>query len=268
LTLKEFDPMPLRKAGLALAVLMASIAASPPPARADAAAADRIQALIPDLDAYATRGMKVFDVPGLAIGIVVDDRLVYAKGFGVRSKGGAQPVDPRTIFQIGSTTKAFLATSLAILVDRGQLAWDDRVVGRYPAFQMNDPSVTREFRIDDLLAQRSGLPPLVNDMLAMSGFDEAALLGSLRYVEPVSRFRSTFSYTNVTHLLASRIVAQTAKVTDWSTVLQNELLDPLGMKDTTTTAEAIQASPTMRTAIAGRRPGRPKPRSRRSFHTI
>jgi CubicO group peptidase (beta-lactamase class C family) len=72
--------------------------------------------------------MKAFDVAGLAIGIVVGDKLVYAKGFAVRSETSSVPVDTRTIFQIGSTTKAFLATTLAIMVDRGKLRWDDRVV--------------------------------------------------------------------------------------------------------------------------------------------
>ncbi|HME23909.1 MAG TPA: serine hydrolase [Acetobacteraceae bacterium] len=240
--------MPLRRAVLAALPLAMAGVTLPKPARAaepsttDAAMADRIQALIPDLDAYATRGMKAFDVPGLAIGIVAGDKLVYAKGFGVRSKGGGQPVDTRTVFQIGSATKAFLATSLAIMVDRGRLNWDDRVVDLYPALQLKDPWVTREFRVFDLLAQRSGLPPLVNDMLAMVGFDEAALIGSLRHAEPVSSFRTTFAYTNITHLLASRIVAQAAGVPDWNVVLQKELLDPLGMKDSTYTAEAIEGA--------------------------
>jgi len=240
--------VPLRRAVLAALPLAMAGVTLPKPARAaepsttDAAMADRIQALIPDLDAYATRGMKAFDVPGLAIGIVAGDKFVYAKGFGVRSKGGGQPVDTRTVFQIGSATKAFLATSLAIMVDRGRLNWDDRVVDLYPALQLKDPWVTREFRVFDLLAQRSGLPPLVNDMLAMVGFDEAALIGSLRHAEPVSSFRTTFAYTNITHLLASRIVAQAAGVPDWNVVLQKELLDPLGMKDSTYTAEAIEGA--------------------------
>src|SRR5882724_8059246 len=68
----------------------------------------RVQALIPDLEAYIASGMKAFDSPGLAIGIVADDRLVYGKGFGVRGKAGGAPVDTGTVFQIGSTTKAFL----------------------------------------------------------------------------------------------------------------------------------------------------------------
>ena len=202
----------------------------------------RIEAMIPKLEAYSTSGMEVFDVPGLAIGIVVGDKLVYAKGFGVRSKSGGQPVDTRTIFQIGSNTKAFLATSIAIMVDRGKLKWDDRVVDLYPDFQMKDPWVTREFRVFDLLAQRSGLPSLVNDMLAMLGFDETALIRSLRHVDPISSFRTTFAYTNITHLLASRIVADAAGASGWNDVLQRDLLDPLGMKDSTWTVEAIEGA--------------------------
>ena len=155
----------------------------------------RVKALIPDLEAYIQSGMKAFDTPGLAIGIVTGDRLVYAKGFGVRSKAAGAPVDSRTVFQIGSATKTFLATTIAIAVDRGKLHWDDRVVDLDPEFQLKDPWVTREFRVFDLLAQRSGLPPYANDMVGILGADEAAMIRSLRHVEPVSSFRSTFAYT-------------------------------------------------------------------------
>ena len=210
--------------------------------KSDTATEDRVQALIPDMEAYIARGMQGFDVPGLALGIVAGDKLIYAKGFGVRSKSGGLPVDTRTIFQIGSNAKAFLAATEAIMVDRGRLRWDDRVVDLDPEFQMKDPWVTREFRVFDLLAQRSGLPPLVNDMLAMTDFDEAALIRSLRDVEPVSSFRTTFAYTNITHLLASRIVAKAANAADWNTVLRQDLLDPLNMKNSSYTAEAIEAA--------------------------
>jgi len=81
----------------------------------------RIQELIPSLEGYIATGMKAFDVPGLAIGIVAGDKLVYAKGFGGRRKGGGELVDARTVFQIGSTTKAFLAASMAITIDHGKV---------------------------------------------------------------------------------------------------------------------------------------------------
>ena len=209
----------------------------------DQALEARIQGLIPDLERYVTSGMKAFDVPGLAIGIVANDKLVYGKGFGVRSKeGGGGAIDTRTVFQIGSTTKGFLATTLAMMVDRGRLKWDERVIDLYPDFQFKDPWVTREFRVFDLIAQRSGLPPYANDMLGMIGVGETEMIHSLRYVEPVSSFRSTFAYTNITHLLAGRIVAKAAGASDWNTFLRQELLEPLGMKDSSCTAAAIAAA--------------------------
>jgi len=212
--------------------------ATPPP---DMAA--RIASFIPDMEAEIARGMKLFDMPGLAIGIVCQDELVYARGFGVRSRKTNTPVGTGTVFQIGSTTKAFLAATLALMVERGHLQWDDRVTDRDTDFEMADPWVTREFRVFDLLAQRSGLPPYANDALCSFGLDESALIRSLRYVEPVSSFRSTFAYTNVTHLLAGRIVAKAAGEADWNAVLQKELLTPLGMTQSSVTAAAIAAAP-------------------------
>jgi CubicO group peptidase (beta-lactamase class C family) len=225
-----------------LSLVAAVSTTSAQPSISGAALDVRIQALISALETYTGAGMKAFDMPGLALGIVSGDRLVYAKGFGVRSKGGAAPVDPRTVFQIGSTTKAFLAATMAITVDRAKFRWDDRVIDLYPTFQLKDAWVTREFRVYDLIAQRSGLPPYVNDLLPFLGYDEPAAIRSLRDVEPVSSFRSTFAYTNITHLLAGRIVANLAGAPDWNAVARRELLEPLGMVETTFTAEAIQAA--------------------------
>lgn len=210
-------------------------------AAADEAMEARIAAAIPALEATIERGMDAFGSPGLAIGIVTGDRLVYAKGFGVRREGGA-PVDTATVFQIGSATKPFLATTMAIAVDRGKLAFDDRVVDLHPDFQLKDPWVTRELRMFDLVAQRSGLPPYVNDMVGLLGGSEAAMIHSLRYVEPTSSFRSTFAYTNITHILASRIVADRLGVADWNDVVSAEIFGPLGMADSSVTAEAIEAA--------------------------
>jgi CubicO group peptidase (beta-lactamase class C family) len=210
--------------------------------RAASPMAARVNALIPELEAYIQNGMKAFDVPGLAIGIVTGDRLVYAKGFGLRSKSGGAAVDPKTVFQIGSAAKGFLATTMAIAVDRGKFHWNDRVVDLDPDFQLKDPWVTREFRMFDLLAQRSSLPPYANDMVGILGGDAAAMMRSLRHVEPVSSFRSTFAYTNITHLWAGKIVAKAEGLPDWNAVLARDLFGPLGMTDSSTTAAAIEAA--------------------------
>jgi CubicO group peptidase (beta-lactamase class C family) len=237
--------------GLPKLLLIAALAAAafPSALRAEPqtlptqAVEQRIQALIPEFETYIRRWMKDFDLPGLAVGVVAGDKLVYAKGFGVRSRKGGEPVDSKTIFQIGSTTKAFLATAIGIMVDRGKLNWDDRIVDLHPDFQLMDPWVTREFRVFDLLAQRSGLPPYANDGWAILGFGEDALIRSLRYVEPVTSFRTTFAYTNLTHLLAGQVVAKAAGLPDGDAVIRKELLEPLGMKDTSSTLEAMKASP-------------------------
>ena len=213
------------------------------PTKPNQALEARIQAVIPDVERYISSGMKALDVPGLGIGIIANDKLVYGKGFGVRSKSGSATVDTQTVFQIGSATKGFLATTLAMMVDRASFKWDDRVVDLYPDFQLKDPWVTREFRVFDLIAQRSGLPPYGNDMLGIFGIGETDLIRSLRHVQPVSSFRSKFAYTNITHLLAGRIVAKSAGAADWNALLRKELLEPLGMKNSSYTAEAITAAP-------------------------
>jgi CubicO group peptidase (beta-lactamase class C family) len=239
--MSPFLPVLAAIAGAGFSQLQSAEAAESPPSALSMEA--RITALIPSLEAYIATGMKAFDVPGLAVGIVAGDRLVYAKGFGVRSKTGGLPVGTRTVFQIGSTTKGFLSATMAIMADRGKFRWDDRVVDLYPDFRLKDAWVTREFRVFDLIAQRSGLPPYANDMLPILGYDEKALIRSLRDVEPVSSFRSTFAYTNITHLLAARIVANVAGAADWNAVVRKELFDPLGMAETTQTAEAIETAP-------------------------
>jgi CubicO group peptidase (beta-lactamase class C family) len=184
-------------ASLWLVAASAQAETAPPAPAASADIEARIQALAPDLERLVTSGMQGFDVPGAVVGIVAGGRLVYAKGFGVRRKGGKEPVGTKTVFQIGSTTKAFAATVLAIAVDRGKLKWEDRVVDLDPSFSLKDPYVTREFRVFDLLAQRSGLPPYANDGLSGLGFDATWLMHSLRFVEPQASFRTTFAYTNI-----------------------------------------------------------------------
>ena len=104
-----------------------------------------------DLDSYVANSMKMFGVPGMAVAIVKDGKIVVAKGYGVRKVGDATPVDERTMFGIGSNTKAFTTAALAGLVDEGKISWDDPVYQRLPGFVMYDPYVSHEMTIRDLL---------------------------------------------------------------------------------------------------------------------
>lgn len=242
----SFGPRLARRALYKPAVLLAAAAIGDGTAARAAGAGnadDEVRRLAPALERYVTSGMVAFDVPGTAVGVVSRDRLLYAKGFGRRRKGANEPVGNKTSFQIGSTTKAFAAAALALAVDRRKLAWNDRVVALDPTFALEDPWVSREFRVFDLLAQRSGLPPYANDTLVMFGFDPEQLMHSLRLVAPVTSFRSAFTYTNITHLFAGKILAKAFGARDWPSLAKNEILTPLGMHDTNFTAAAIEQAP-------------------------
>src|SRR5690349_21371858 len=109
------------------------------------------------LEEYAEKARQDWNVPGMAIEVVKDDKIVLAKGLGVNKLGEASPVDEITIFAIGSSSKAFTAAALAMLVDEGKVKWDDPVTKYLPDFEMYDPYATRELTIRDLLSHRSGL---------------------------------------------------------------------------------------------------------------
>src|SRR5699024_2252208 len=126
-------------------------------------------------------------------------------------------------FEIGSTTKAFLGVTLAMCVEDGLLNWKDKVVDHYPGFQLADGHVTHEFQIDDLLAQRSGLPASTLTNLMVYGYDRKDIIHAMRYIEPVTSFRSAFAYQNAFHLVADELVAQVNGVASWDAFLKDRL---------------------------------------------
>src|SRR5687767_4604631 len=104
------------------------------------------------LDEYVNKAIKDWEVPGVAIAIVKDDKIVLAKGYGLGKLGEPNPVDERTLFAIGSSSKAFTAAAVAMLVDEGKLKWNDPAAKYLPGFEMYDPYVTRELTVRDLLS--------------------------------------------------------------------------------------------------------------------
>lgn len=217
--------------------IMAGTANAGPATRAE------VEALLPAFEAYARSTIDQWQTPGVAIGIVAGDELVYAKGFGVRRLGGQDPVDADTVFQIGSTTKAFAATTEAILVGDGKLGWMDRVIDRDPTFRLFDPWATREFRIIDLLSQRSGLAPYALGSMAGLGYSRDQMLEALRQVEPATSFRAVFGYQNVLHLEAERMVVGASGAASWEAFLAERILQPLQMTSTTATEDDLLKAP-------------------------
>lgn len=185
------------------------------------------------------------EVPAVAIGIITEEGLVEERFIGSNNAG--DPVTAETMFEIGSASKAFLGVTEAILVDQGDLDWNDRVIDHYPDFKMHDPWATREFRIADLLAQRSGLPEYASQLPYMFGFDWETNVEALKYVEPVSSFRSEFAYQNIPHYVAGKIVADKIGTKTWNEAAKELIFDPLEMSSTITDTDALdQAKDTTR----------------------
>lgn len=191
---------------------------------------DQLQKILADFDQYAAKAMADWKIPGMAIGIVQDGKLIFAKGFGVKTLGGKDPVTKNTIFQIGSTSKAFTATLAAILVDEGKFKWDDKVIKHAPDFMMYDPWVTREFQIVDLMSQHSGMPAYAADGLYFLGFDRQYIQRSIRHIKPVTSFRANFAYQNNLWLVAAGIIEKHTGKT-WETALRQRIFKPLEMKE-------------------------------------
>lgn len=197
-----------------------------------------------DLEGDTMRAMRMFDVPGMAIAIVKDGKVLAARGFGVRKLGEPAKVDGQTLFEIASNSKAFTASMLAMLVDEGKLAWDDPVVKHLPDFQMYDPYVTREMTIRDLLVHRSGLGLGAGDLLwwPTSNFSTDEIIHKLRYVKPATSFRSSYAYDNLLYIVAGKIVAQKMGKT-WGEAVHERILKPLGMAHTTTSLAENEGNP-------------------------
>jgi len=118
-----------------------------------------------EIDQLVERTMKTFQVPGMAVAVVKDGKVVHSKGYGVRSLNSGNKVDENTLFGIASNSKAFTAATLAILVDSKKLSWNDKVIKYIPEFRMYNPYVTEDFTIRDLLTHRSGLGLGAGDLM-------------------------------------------------------------------------------------------------------
>jgi CubicO group peptidase (beta-lactamase class C family) len=213
---------------------------APTPAQRGPDAA-QLAELLSTFEAYAEQALMTWGTPGMAIAVVHRDQVIYAKGFGVKKLGGTDPVDPHTLFPIGSTSKAFTSALIALLADEAKLRWEDPVVNHVPAFEMSDPWVTRAFMIEDLMAQRSGMSPYAGDLLAAIGFDAHAIQAQIKHMPLVSSFRSRFGYINNLFLVAAEVIRRHTGL-PWEEAVPRRLFAPLGMTESSTGLEAYRST--------------------------
>ncbi|HEX4653167.1 MAG TPA: serine hydrolase domain-containing protein [Candidatus Udaeobacter sp.] len=192
---------------------------------------EQVTHAIKEIETIAQKKIQENTVPALAIAILFQDKLVYAKGFGVRDANTKAPVDADTVFQLASLSKPIGSTVIAELVGEGKINWDLKLSVLDPAFAMFDPWVTREITIRDMYAHRSGLPEHAGDLLEDLGFTRAEILHRLRYQRPASSFRSHYAYTNF-GMTEAAIAAAKPYGFEWENVSEAKLYGPLGMTST------------------------------------
>jgi CubicO group peptidase (beta-lactamase class C family) len=204
--------------------------------------ADLSESFLKQYEQFASEAQAVWQVPGMAIGIVKNDQAIYTKGFGVKELGTKDQVTVDTLFEIGSISKSFTATLMAIMVDEEKLKWEDPVINHLPNFLLYDPWVTRAFQIQDLLAQRSGLPSHGGDAQVYLGATKQKMIENLQYIKPISSFRSQFAYQNSFFLVAGEVL-ETVSGRTWQEQVKERLFAPLGMKNSNTTLKDYLAYP-------------------------
>lgn len=187
----------------------------------------------PDIDRYVADVLRTFQVPGAAVTIVKDGRVVLAKGYGVKELGKPAAVDANTNFGIASNTKLFTATALGLLVEEGKLGWDRRVVEYLPWFRLSDPFVTNELTIRDLLVHRSGLGLGAGDLLwwPPSTYTRGEIARRLQYIPLATSFRSAYAYDNVLYLIAAEVIEQVSGQS-WEDFVKTRIVDRAGMSST------------------------------------
>ena len=182
------------------------------------------------IDSLVNLTLKTFDVPGIAVAVIKDGKVIHAKGYGVRSLKNNLPVDENTLFGIASNSKAFTVAALAMMVDEGKLKWDDKVIDYIPEFRMYDPYVTNAFTIRDLLTHRSGLGLGAGDLMFFpdgNKFTKEEMIKNIRYLKQVSGFRTQYDYDNNLYIVAGEVLARVSGIS-WEEFIEKRIMEPIG----------------------------------------
>lgn len=217
--------------GMLLGLGAAPAAAAPAPSPTNPVTNKDIKRAVKELPKIVKKSMRKTGVPGVAVAVVHNDRVIYSKGFGVRSTKTDKKVTTSTVFQVASVSKPVGAAVVAAAITKKEAKWSTPVSKLSPQFQLEDPWVTSHATVGDLYAHRSGLPGASGNDLEGFGFDRATILERLRY-EPLSPFRDTYSYANFGLTAGGEAVAQAAG-TSWEKLADKLLFKPLKMKQST-----------------------------------
>jgi|SRR5690554_2290379 len=195
-----------------------------------------------DFDAWVESARQDWKIPGMAIGVVKDGEVIYAKGFGKKRLGSGEEVDANTIFSIASVSKNITAAAIGILVDEGKVNWDDKITKHIPWFQLKDPWVSQEMTIRDALAHQVGLGRVLGNRLQfMTKSSRDTVLYQMRFMDLEKPFRSEFVYNNVMYSLVGQIIEH-VDGRSWDEFLNERLFAPMEMNSTTTSITQLKAN--------------------------
>lgn len=184
------------------------------------------------LENYITQGIKEWEIPGLSIAIVKNDKVILAKGYGVTRVGGSEPVNENTLFMIGSNTKAFTATALSILNESGKLSLEDKVHKWMPNFSLKDSLASKEVIIADLLSHRLGFESYQGDFTYWSSnLTRDQVIHKMRFITPAYGFRTKWGYCNSAFVAAGELIPRIIGKS-WEETIRDSILIPLKMNRT------------------------------------
>ncbi len=189
---------------------------------------------ISKVDELVDRTLQIFNVPGIAVGIIHDGKVILAKGYGISNIETSEKVNSATNFGIASNSKAFTTTAIAMLVDEGKLNWDDKVKKHIPEFKMYNDYVTEEFTVRDLVTHRSGLGLGAGDLMVWPDghdFTPDDIIKNIHYLKPVSDFRTKYDYDNLLYIIAG-VVVERVSGKSWTNFIQGRIINPLEMNRT------------------------------------
>lgn len=202
--------------------------------------AARAQTVLEGLEATIEKALIDFQIPGIAVGIVVDGHTVWLQGAGFRDLENKTKVNEDTLFAIGSCTKAFTTFALGTLVEEGLLKWDSPVLDLLPDFRLWDSYATQNVTLRDLITHRSGLPRH-DFMWYNSTHSRQELLKRIRYLEPACNLRERYNYGNLSYLITG-LAMEKAKGISWENLVSEKILHPLGMEKTNFSYEETRQS--------------------------
>lgn len=202
---------------------------------------DATLAALDGFEKFVEEAMTTFQVPGAAVAIVKDDRVLLARGFGFRDLEAKEPVTADTLFAIGSATKAFTSFLLATLVDEGVMAWDTPVRRYLPWFALADSSMSERLTPRDLVTHRSGLPR--HDLVWYNNLTASReeLVRRLAHLPASADLRERYQYNNMMFLTAG-VLAESLTCATWEEAVRARILDPLGMTSTNFSVVDSQAA--------------------------